>query len=339
MFSILPSTTNAEPDAAKAHASENAQETKLENRPDIPMEQVKPTMSQSGLLSQTGALLKYMAGTEVHTYAFSVAANAILSLFPFIVLLLTLCRRVFHSRNMEQIVGDMMRGFLPVGQDFVMRNMQLLAHPAKGVQFFSVIMLLVSSTGVFLPLEVALNKVWGVGENRSYLRNQAVSLGLALGVGFFALVSVASTSSASTILSLLFFGHTENVAYHFAASWFLKICGVGTSILLFFLIYWILPNRKIPARAVVPTAITIGLLWEVAKYLYVRALPWLDFQSAYGPFYISVGLMMWAFLTGLLLLAGAHVSATRHTLRLARQAELEEVQDSLEEARKNDAER
>jgi membrane protein len=45
----------------------------------------------------------------------------------------------------------------------------------------------------------------------------------------------------------------------------------------------------------------------------------------YGPFYISVGLMMWAFLSGLLLLAGAHFSATRHALRLARKAEREKA--------------
>ena len=38
-----------------------------------------------------------MTKTEVHTYAFSVAAQVILSLFPFIVLLLTLSQRVFHS--------------------------------------------------------------------------------------------------------------------------------------------------------------------------------------------------------------------------------------------------
>ena len=50
--------------------------------------------------------------TEVHTYAFSVAANTILSLFPFIVLLLTVCRRVFHSRSMETVVGEMMKSFL-----------------------------------------------------------------------------------------------------------------------------------------------------------------------------------------------------------------------------------
>ena len=89
---------------------------------------------------------------------------------------------------------------------------------------------------------------------------------------------------------------------------------------MFFLIYWILPHRKIPARAVLPTSIVVGLSWEVAKYLYVLALPRLDFEAVYGPFSKAVGLMMWAFLSGLLLLAGAHFSATRYALQVAREA-------------------
>jgi membrane protein len=314
MPSILPPRTNA---AANAEKPAGVPET----RANVPIELVPPSVPERGLWPQVLALLRYMAGTEVHTYAFSVAANAILSLFPFIVLLLTICRRVFHSRAMEQVVVDLMRGFLPVGQDFVMRNMELLAHPRKGVQFLSLVMLLISSTGVFLPLEVALNNVWGVKKNRSYLRNQAVSLGLAFAVGILALCSVAFTSGSKTILTWAFFGHTENAAYDFMASWFLKLCGFIAGILIFFLIYWILPNRKVPARAVIPTALMVGLLWQLAKYLYIRALPWLDFQAVYGPFYISVGLMTWAFLSGLLVLAGAYVSASRYTLRLARQAE------------------
>lgn len=341
MFSIRAPKLDASGDAATTpRESLSSNLDTHEAASELPIEQVHPTVREGGFWSQVKALLLYMARTEVHTYAFSVAANAILSLFPFIVLLLTLCRRVFHSRAMEQVVGDMMHGFLPVGQDFVMRNMQLLAHPRKGVQFFSLIMLLISSTGVFLPLEVALNSVWGVAKNRSYLRNQVVSLGLAFAVGVLALSSVAFTSGSKTVLAFAFFGHTENVAYNFAAQWFMKICGIGLSILLFFLIYWILPNRKVPARAVIPTALVVGLLWELAKYLYVRALPWLDFQSVYGPFYISVGLMMWAFLSGLLVLAGAHVSATRYTLRLARQAKMEERRAELEARKKEgDADR
>ncbi len=298
------------------------------NQPELPpkpMEDVQSVVRSDGLWADIAALARYMARTEVHTYAFSVAANVILSLFPFIVLILTISRNVFHSRSMEAIAADMMRSLLPVGQDFVMRNMQLLTHPHKGTQLFSVVMLLITSTGVFLPLEVALNGVWGVRQNRSYLHNQAISLGLALAVGVLAMASVASTASQQTILSWVFFEHTDNVIFHFVSYGFLRLCAGLASILMFFLIYWVLPYRKIPARAVLPTAVVVGLLWQLAKVLYIRALPWLDFQSVYGPFYISVGLMMWAFLSGLLLLAGAHFSATRYTLKLARQAEAEEA--------------
>jgi membrane protein len=296
-----------------------------------PIEDVAPVVQEYGLGAQIVALARYMARTEVHTYAFSVAAQVILSLFPFIVLLLTICRNVFHSRSMEAVVGDMMKNLLPVGQDFVMRNMQLLAHPHKGTQIFSIVMLLITSTGVFLPLEVALNRVWGVNQNRSYLHNQAISLGLAFAVGVLAMASVASTASQQTILSWVFFGHSGNVVYRFISYGFLRMCAGLASILLFFLIYWVLPYRKVPARAVLPTAIVIGLLWQLEKMLYIKALPWLDFQSVYGPFYISVGLMMWAFLSGLLLLAGAHFSATRYTLRLARQADPEAAQHAESE--------
>src|SRR5271170_7389024 len=130
--------------------------------PPKPMEEVRSVLPDQGFLAEVGALARYMARTEVHTYAFSVAANTILSLFPFIVLLLTVSRNVFHSRAMEDVVSDMMKNLLPVGQDFVMRNMQLLTHPHKNTQLFSLVMLLITSTGVFLPLEVALNGVWGV---------------------------------------------------------------------------------------------------------------------------------------------------------------------------------
>jgi YihY family inner membrane protein len=293
------------------------------NTTAVPIENVRPVVRAPGTWPQVAALARYMVQTEVHTYSFSVAANVILSLFPFIVMMLTLSRQVFHNRAMEQVVGEMMTNFLPSNQAFIMSNMSKLAHPHKGTQVFSIVMLLISSTGVFLPLEVALNQVWGVRENRSYLHNQGVSLLLAFAVGALAMASVAMTAGQKALLSWIFFQHTDNIVFNFLDGGMLRLFALIASILLFFLIYWILPHRSIPARAVLPTAIVIGVLWEVAKYLYVLALPHLDFQAVYGPFYVSVGLMMWAFLSGLLLLAGAHFSATRYALSVARQEEAE----------------
>ena len=273
------------------------------------------------------SLGRYLMQSEVHTYAFSVAANAILSLFPFIVLMFTVARRVFHSQSMVSVIGDMLHYFLPANQDFVVRNMSLLVHPHGGVQFASIVTLCISSSGVFLPLEVALNRVWGVEHNRSYLHNQLVSLGLALAVGVLALFTVGLTALQTRVLTLLFFGHTQNVVFAFLAGSFLQLTAAFLSVSIFFITYWVLPNRKLPFRAVLPTAIETGLAWELAKVLYVHALRWLDLGAVYGPFAVSVGLMMWAFITGLLLLAGAHVSATRYTRSMARQAELEEQAD------------
>ena len=92
------------------------------------------------------------------------------------------------------------------------------------------------------------------------------------------------------------------------------------------------------ALPILPTAIVIGLLWHVSKYLYLLALPRLDFRSVYGPFEVSVGLMVWAFLSGLLLLAGAHFSATRYALSVARQEERQWLrQEGLEDAQENGA--
>jgi YihY family inner membrane protein len=227
-----------------------------------------------------------------------------------------------------------------------MDHMLKLAHPHKGVQIYSVVMLLITSTGVFMPLEVALNGVWGVSKNRSYLWNQIVSLGLAFSAAVLAMISVALTTSQKSLLAWMFLRPVNNkflakilvpagnLLYKLFDGATMQFCAVAVSILIFFLIYWILPNRKVPARAVMPTAIMIGLLWELAKYMYVLALPKLDFAAIYGPFYVSVGLMIWAFLSGLLLLAGAHFSATRYALSVARE---EERKQREQQGKENDA--
>ncbi len=40
-------------------------------------------------------------------------------------------------------------------------------------------------------------------------------------------------------------------------------------------------------------------------------IPYLDLKALYGPFYVSVGLLFWAYVSGLILFAGAQFSARR----------------------------
>ncbi|HEX8816828.1 MAG TPA: YihY/virulence factor BrkB family protein [Terriglobales bacterium] len=282
---------------------------------------LKPLVpSQTATANEYGGLLadavKYLMRTDVHTFAFSVAANAILSFFPFVLLLLTIIRYVFHSHVMDEVVTDLLRDYLPAGQDFVIRNLNALVGAHKRAQIYSLLILLVTSTGVFMPLEVALNRVWHFPTNRSYLGNQLTALGLAFASGTLALLSIALTAGNVVLLRTMTFGHDIFIA-RLVGYLIMKVFAIGASIAIFFLIYWLLPNGKVPARSVLPAAVIMGLLSELLKYAYILALPRLNFQEVYGPFSLSVSMMFWAFLSGLLLLTGAYLSAERHVRRMA----------------------
>ena len=267
------------------------------------------------------ALVSYLLDSEVHTFAFSVAANAILSFIPFTVLLYTLSRSVFHSNAMQEVVTDMVNYFLPSAtneKDWVAIHIQAAAS-GQGVQLFSLLMILIACTGIFLPLEVALNQAWGVTKSRNYLHNQVIAFGLAIIMVVLGMSSVLLNAVVRGLLKF-FFDHHTNIRVidfvlnlTFAGSKLIVLTATSgvASILFFFSIYWLLPNRKVPWRSVLRSSIYTGLIWLVARYLFVAVLPHLDLGAMYGPFYVSVGLLFWAYVSGLIMFAGAQFSVAR----------------------------
>jgi membrane protein len=292
-FSVVPSPIPTIPPGAETSARKAASRGQLSSR---------------ALLLST---IKYLMQTDVHTFAFSVAANSILSFFPFVMLMMTLIRRVFRSRVMYDVVVQLLRDYLPAGQEFVIRNLNSMVNSRQRVQLFSLVILLITSSGIFLPLEVALNRIWRFDKNRSYLGNQVVSFGLAFACGALALMSIGLTAGPVAFMEWILRGYGTGFV-RVVGFLVMKVFAIAASIAIFFLIYWVLPNGKVPARTVLPAAIIMGLLSEALKYAYILALPWLNFQEVYGPFALSVTMMFWAFLSGLLLLAGAHLSAEEH---------------------------
>jgi YihY family inner membrane protein len=264
------------------------------------------------------ALVRYLLDSEVHTFAFSVAANAILSFIPFIVLLYTLAWTVFHSIMMVKVVNDMVNYFLPSNQDFVARNLAFVAS-RQGVQIFSLVMILVACTGIFLPLEVALNQAWGVTKSRNYLHNQVIAFGLAILMVALGMGSILLNAGARSVLTAVFVHDTGIKFLDFVLrfsfqgiSFILLAATTGVaSILFFFSIYWLLPNRKVPWRPVLHTSIYTGVIWLVAKYIFEMLLPHMHLADLYGQFYVSVGLLFWAYVSGLILFAGAQFSVAR----------------------------
>lgn len=259
---------------------------------------------------------RYWMQTEVHVYAFSVAANVLLSFFPFLIVILSISRRVFGEQAAVAAIDLALRDFFPdaLGQ-FLRRN---LPHTGP-VEVVSIVLLLFTANGIFEPLEVALNRVWGIATNRSFFRNQMVSFGLIFICGGLALVSMMITALSQQ--SFRFNGPQATwlkAIVGGGAAWLsllvFKLLAVPIAALVLFLVYRYLPNGRPPLGRVVPAAIFVGLLMELLKY--VNTLLWPGFQpklaNEYGVFQYSVTLIFLSFLASMLVLAGAEWSARGH---------------------------
>ena len=249
--------------------------------------------------------VRYLSGTEVHVYALAISASVLLSFFPFCNVMLSVCRNVLHSRAAEEAIYLALNDYFP-GElaAFLKRNLAIQGR----LQITSMVLLLFTANGIFEPLEVALNRAWGEVKNRSYLKNQLVALGMIFLCGALALLSLMLTALNTQWTSA--WGSLGPIQGWLNLLMF-KIAAVPISILALFLIYWLLPNRKIPPARVVPAAIFVGLILEALKYVNLITAPYLQakLEHEYFIFRHSVAILLWSFIAAMVVLAGAEWTA------------------------------
>jgi uncharacterized BrkB/YihY/UPF0761 family membrane protein len=244
--------------------------------------------------------MRYSLETEVHVYAFSMAANVLLSFYPFLLVMISICRYALHWNAAEQAIYLALNDYFPdeLGS-FLTNNLRVTVAQRGPVQIVSLLLLLFTANGIFEPLEVALNRAWGIPKNRSYLHNQLVSLGMIFLTGGLVMTSTLLTALAGvgSLLGTLVF----------------KMAAVPLSMLALFLIYWRMPNGPVRPAGLIPVAVVVGSTLELMKYVVLAVWPWMSakFAAEYGPFYRSAIIVLLSFVASMIVLAGADWAA-RH---------------------------
>ena len=255
----------------------------------------------------------YLVETEAHVYALAIAASVLLSFFPFLIVMVSFCRDVLHWPAAVDAINLALGDFF-CGEpgEFIVHNLRAYWYTVGAkMHVTSMLLLLFTANGIFEPLEVALNRAWGVRQNRSYLRNQLISTGLIFACGGLALLSLMLTAANGQWMSQWSNQHSKLLDFLNLAIF--KVAALPVSILALFLVYWLLPNRPIDPARVAPVAIWVGLALEALKYVNKLASPMLHakFHQEYFIFEHSVTILVWSFLAALIVLAGAHWTA-RH---------------------------
>jgi membrane protein len=250
----------------------------------------------------------------------SIAYHSLLAIFPLMLLLLGLSGIYIRHHELTTRLAFILGRYLPFKTEFLLRNLEGISHAYGRVGLVSFLLLLWSSSGVFLPLETALNRAWEVEKERSWWRRRLLALEMALNVGFLILAS-------SVLLGANVYFH--NWLRHWAAHsalglvefvYHLSIIGItfGMTLAMFVLLFERLPNRPMRFRQVFPSALFTALFWEAARSLFALLLPVFNYRQVYGSIGVVVALMTWVYISSAVMLFGAQVSrALYRTLRVA----------------------
>ena len=296
------------------------------------------TESALELKSDWRLLGRYLLKTEVHVYAFSIAGNVLLAFLPFMSVMLWILRYGLGWSAAELALYGGIRDIFP-GETgaFLTYNLKQIALNSRRLAWYSLPLLLFTANGIFLPLEVALNRAWGVKVNRSLVKNQVVSMSLIFACGVLVLVSAALSGHAQSLWGMLSNQDIRQFAHDvetnprasyvpFVIAFLSKLAAIAFTILSLFLVFCYLPNTKVPKRRIVPCVVLIGLALEVLKWINMFTWPWVYAKLSreyYSVFVNSATILTWSFLAGLVVLAGADWTA-RH----ARAAETSSAPDA-----------
>jgi YihY family inner membrane protein len=247
--------------------------------------------------------------TETQTYvnASAIAFNVMMSFFSFVVLVGSFLVNVLNWQQGYKTSFRLMLSLVPEQSKSLFDSLDRVTRgPGGKATLISFGLLIFSASGVFQPLEAALNRAWGFKE-RSVIRQYLTYLLLVVVCGLIMLCPVALASfyaffldlvvdSQSTIGKVLF-----GVIGHVVALPFI--------VLLLFVIYYVVPNGKVNAGQVFFTSVATALLWLIATLAFRIALPLFEFKESYEQLASLMALVTWVFISSFILILGANLSA------------------------------
>jgi membrane protein len=181
-----------------------------------------------------------------------------------------------------------------------------------------VINLLWSSSWIYAFIEIAINRAWGVSSQRTFWESRMRSIGFVVLAGT-SLLSSAAINAFISAASLRAQSHmTVSVrAYQFIGwFWYFVLLGTGflIAVMVFALIFKWMPHRKVFWRDALAGALVTTVIWELGSYIFIRLVPFFDYQRIYGKMGAVIALLAWVYTSNLIMLFGANFSARLHDM-------------------------
>lgn len=252
---------------------------------------------------------------DLFTSAAAMSYFGLMALFPALLLLLAIGNQIAAATELLTRAVEV----YPGSGKFLRETIRAMSSVGTGVIVTCVIVTLWAGSWVFAVIERALNRIWG-STSRTFWHGRALTVGMIGIVGVLLAISVFITSIVVALREM-----ADRISPRQAANYPLLL-SVGSvfwqgifaiasfliTVTLFVIVYRFMPKAEVSLRDTLPGAIIGGLLWEVAKYVFAWALNYFHYDQIYGSVGAVVAVLTWSYVSSLILLFGAQLTAVFH---------------------------
>jgi len=276
------------------------------------MELRRGLKSELSLLAET---LRKAKQDSANDLAAAIAFWAFFSIFPLLIGILSLTSRFLESEALRARIYEAVTEMLPGSAEMVMDNLDAVVQYRGSMGLVAILGLFWTAAKVFGAISRSVNRAIGVQQDRRPLVSKLRYFGMAIAVSVLIIVSLGVTVVLELILEspvLAGLGIDTGVISGFQG-W---ATGVALILLIFALIYKLTPIRDVLWSQVLPGALLATILFELGQTGFVLYLEKVaKLKAVYGSLSSIIVLMLWLYVSALILILGAEYSIVRWRTR------------------------
>jgi membrane protein len=265
--------------------------------------------------SMLGHSLHQFHENDLFTSAAAMSYFGLMALFPALLLMFALSNKLAAGSQLFAHAIDV----YPGSAKFLRETIEAFSDLGLGAIITCIVIVFWAGSWVFAVIERALNRIWGA-VSRTFLHGRALTVGMVGLVGLLLASSVLVTSilvAFREIAGRLSPRQLERytlIASVGSAFWQVLFAVVSylVTVALFVLVYRFMPKAEVTLRDTLPGAFLAGLLWEIAKYVFAASLGYFHYDQIYGSVGAVVAVLTWSYVSSLILLFGAQLTAVFH---------------------------
>lgn len=250
--------------------------------------------------------------------AAGLAYYAFFSIFPMLLVFIVIGSFFVDRAVVQSRLLEILQGVIPGAKEVVIENIDRVLELRGAVTFIALISLVWSATSVFNILAKNINRAFPKADALNFIKERLRGFLMFLGLGLLMLLSFASSTLVGLIPSINI--PLNGKALHETFVWriFALSVPILLNMLLFWAIYYWVPIIGVSRRASLIGGLIAGIAWQLLN----RGFTWFlssglsRYRLIYGSLGTVVALLFWIYLSAIVLLLGAHLTASiNHYIR------------------------